>query len=230
MKALDNCELNNLPQKLLFWGGGDQARVLLPIVESLGSKVLAVIDDIPELHSPFKDVDIFEGRDGFERWAAGRTLTEYGFVIAIGNPYGHIRCALHDFLESRSLQPVSFADPTAIVDATARIASGVQIMRGAIVNTDAVVGRQCIINSGAIVEHDDYLEDGVEIAPGATLCGRVSIGKNTWVCANATIKPRVNVGENSIIGAGSVVVNDIPNNVVAYGVPAKVIKRNLIDE
>jgi UDP-perosamine 4-acetyltransferase len=99
-------------------------------------------------------------------------------------------------------------------------------MPAAILHSDVEIGDQCIINTRALVEHDCVLEDGVEIGPGAVLCGRVHIGKNSWIGANATIKQRLIIGENSIIGAGSVVVTDIPSNVVAVGVPAKVISEN----
>ena len=53
----------------------------------------------------------------------------------------------------------------------------------------------------------------------------VKIGKNVWIGASCTIRPGVTIGDNSVIGAGSVVVKNIPKNVVAVGNPAKVIKR-----
>jgi acetyltransferase-like isoleucine patch superfamily enzyme len=54
--------------------------------------------------------------------------------------------------------------------------------------------------------------------------GNITIGENVWIGANATILPNVSIGSNSIIGAGSVVTKNIPNDVIAVGVPAKVIK------
>ncbi len=52
----------------------------------------------------------------------------------------------------------------------------------------------------------------------------VSIGDNVWVGGSATINPGVSIGDNSIIGAGSVVVKDIPENVIAVGNPCKVLR------
>lgn len=57
----------------------------------------------------------------------------------------------------------------------------------------------------------------------------VIIGKNVWIGANVVILPNVKIGENTVIGAGSVVVKDIPANVVAFGNPCKVI-RNITEE
>jgi len=51
------------------------------------------------------------------------------------------------------------------------------------------------------------------------------VGSNVRIGANSTILPGVRIGDNSLIGAGSVVVEDIPKNSVAYGCPAKVVKK-----
>lgn len=53
----------------------------------------------------------------------------------------------------------------------------------------------------------------------------VIIGKNVWIGANVDILPNVKIGENTVIGAGSVVTKDIPDNVVAFGNPCKVIRK-----
>jgi galactoside O-acetyltransferase len=52
----------------------------------------------------------------------------------------------------------------------------------------------------------------------------VRIGRNVWVGANAVIMPGVTIGDNTVIGGGSVVTNDIPANVVAMGIPCRVVR------
>jgi galactoside O-acetyltransferase len=52
----------------------------------------------------------------------------------------------------------------------------------------------------------------------------VRIGRNVWIGSSAQILPGVTIGDNAVIGAGSVVTNDIPANVVAVGVPCRVAR------
>lgn len=52
----------------------------------------------------------------------------------------------------------------------------------------------------------------------------ITIGNNVWICSNVTICPGVTIGDNTVIGAGSVVTKDIPSDVLAYGVPCRVIR------
>ena len=101
-------------------------------------------------------------------------------------------------------------------------------MKGVIVNAHASIGKQVILNTKSLIEHHDMLGDGVEIGPGATLCGRVNVAKFSWVCAGSTIIPRMSVGENAIVGAGSVVRQTVLDNHVVAGVPAKFLKMNAV--
>lgn len=55
--------------------------------------------------------------------------------------------------------------------------------------------------------------------------GPILIGNNSWIGRNVCIMPDVTIGKNCVIGANAVVTHDIPDNTIAAGVPAKVIKK-----
>ena len=66
-------------------------------------------------------------------------------------------------------------------------------------------------------------EDGkmADIEYGAS----ITVGDNCWLASNVTVCPGVTIGNNCVIGAGSVVTHDIPENSLAVGVPAKVLRK-----
>ena len=212
---------------MVLYGGTGQAKVVRPILEHYGSKVIAVIDDTPGLPSTFPDVPLYQGWDGLLKAISQHPRNEIGFVVAIGNPHGRVRIALHEKMVALGLQPVSLAHPSAIVSDTATFGSGLQVMAGAIIGELVHIGRECIINTNASVDHECVLEDGVEIAPGATLCGNIRMRTNSWACTGATITPRRTIGADSIVGAGSVVLHDIPEGMLAIGSPARPVRSTI---
>ena len=93
------------------------------------------------------------------------------------------------------------------------------------------IGAFSFINAkyGVVIEDEVQIGGGVKIYSESTIDkkqGKVVLKKNCKIGANSVILPGVTVGENSIIGAFSLVNQDIPANVVAYGIPAK-IKRSI---
>lgn len=216
----------SIPRSVILWGGTGQAKVVRPIVEYFGAKVVVVFDDTPNLSPPFPDVPLLCGERDFQRWLNGQRQTEIGFCVTIGNPAGRVRLRLHDYLVAAGLQPVTVVHPTAFVAENAVLESGCQILAGAVVVAEARLGRQCIVNTKASVDHECTLADGVEIAPGATLCGLVQVETNGWVCAGAVVLPRLTIGADAIVGAGAVVIRDVPAGVTVVGVPAKILLKS----
>ena len=212
---------------MILWGGTGQAKVVRPIIEHSGSRVVAVFDDTPGLAPPFADIPLIEGWRGFESWLGKQGSSGVGFCVTIGNPHGRVRLRLHEQLERAGLEPVSAIHPTAFVADNAKLGEGAQVMAGAVICAEASIGRQCIINTRASVDHEDVLADGVEVGPGATLCGLVQIGVGAWVCAGATVLPRIKIGPDAIVGAGAVVIRDVAPNTKVVGVPARPLKKGL---
>jgi len=66
--------------------------------------------------------------------------------------------------------------------------------------------------------------DSIERNKGLEFARPIIVGNNVWIGANVTVVPGVTIGDNCVIGAGSVVTKDIPDNTVAVGNPCKVIK------
>jgi acetyltransferase EpsM len=95
---------------------------------------------------------------------------------------------------------------------------------GAVINPGVKLGENVIVNTCASVDPECVIEDGAHICPGIHLGGKVSVGRAIWIGIGTTVKERVTVGAGTLIGAGSVVVDDIPDNVIAYGALARVVR------
>lgn len=106
----------------------------------------------------------------------------------------------------------------------AKFGKGNFLMGASIINPKAIVGDYCIINTNATVGHDCELENGVQIAPGVNLCGGSKLKEGVFIGAGAVTAPKVEIGEWTIVGAGSVVLDDLPPNTFCYGTPARVVE------
>jgi acetyltransferase EpsM len=141
------------------------------------------------------------------------------WVIGIGNNKSRKRIA-EEVLKDK--QFISAISSNSICNPNISMGEGTQIMAGAVIQMGCTIGRHCIINTSTSVDHDCILGDFTFIGPNATLCGGVQIGEGSFIGAGAVLLPYIKIGKNCMIGAGSVVTKDMPDNVTAYGNPAKI--------
>ncbi|MBO4720280.1 MAG: 2,3,4,5-tetrahydropyridine-2,6-dicarboxylate N-acetyltransferase, partial [Prevotella sp.] len=123
-------------------------------------------------------------------------------------------------------------EPGAIIREQVQIGDRAVIMMGAIINIGAVVGEGSMIDMGAVLGGRATVGRNCHIGAGAVLAGviepasakPVTIGDGTLVGANAVVIEGVQVGRNCVVAAGAVVIDDVPDNMVVAGCPAKIIK------
>ena len=138
------------------------------------------------------------------------------FVIGIGN--NAIRKTI---AEIHNVNWVSIVHPSAQIGFDAEIGKGTVVMANAVVNVCAKVGEHCIINTGAIVEHDNVIENYAHISPNVALGGTVRIGSLTHVGIGATVKNNTEICSDCTIGAGAVVIKSIKEPGTYVGVPIR---------
>ncbi len=206
--------------RAILYGGTGQAKVVREILRARGVQVVLIVDDTPGLQSPFADVPIVRGMAGLREWLNVESRGTIGFCITIGPPHGLVRLRIAHELCALGLTELSAIHPSAIIDPTATIASGFQAMAGAVIQPFARIGRQCIINTKASIDHDCEVEDGVDVSPGATICGEVHIESGAWIASGATVLPRVVIGAGAVVGAASLVRSDVSPGTTVVGVPA----------
>lgn len=135
-----------------------------------------------------------------------------------------VRDKIYGRLKQIGFELPVLVDPSANVADTARLGDAVFIGKHAIVNADAIIGTAAILNTASLVEHDCSVGSFSHIAVGGCLCGGAKVGEHCLIGANATVIQERSVADYATIGAGSVVIKDVPAYCTVAGVPAGVIK------
>ncbi len=208
--------------KLVIWGASGHALVVADIIRLCDIyEILGFMDDInaecnkTEWHG-------FCVLGGREQLDVVRRQGVKHIIFGFGNC--EARLNLTELVREKGFTLITAIHPRSIVAESAKIGQGTVIAAGVVINPYTYIGENVIVNTSASVDHECIIGDGAHICPGVHLGGGVAIGRATWVGIGTVVKDHVRIGAGSLIGAGSVVVADIPDGVVAYGVPAKIVE------
>ncbi|NOX51919.1 MAG: acetyltransferase [Gammaproteobacteria bacterium] len=203
-------------RSLLIIGAGGHGRVVADAARLTGKwKKIAFIDDrYPELVSAGV-------------WSVIGTVaelhnlsSEWGkAVIAVGDNATRIK--ILEKTKSCGFDIVSIIHPSTQIAEDVLIGEGTVIFANAVINTGSKLGTACIVNTAATVDHDNQIEDGVHISPGAHLGGNVVVGTRSWIGVGASVIHGCAIGYDVIVGAGAAVTDDIGDELIAVGVPAR---------
>lgn len=211
-------------EKLILIGNGGHAKSVIDSILSRGDfDVAGIIDKKNGSQNTYKNIPIIGSDDDLE--SIFRSGIKYAF-IAIGSIKStDLRRRIDNNLRHIGFEIPYIVDEKANVSSSATIDSGVYIGKNVCVNSDVSIGRCSILNTGSIIEHDVTIGDFTHVAPGSVIGGGVVIGSDSLIGLGSKIKHGVKIGDKNIIGMGSVVLDNTPNDVVAFGSPCKVVKR-----
>ena len=209
-------------KRLVIVGAGGHGKETLTVLRDQGKLgyFWGFVDDSED----FEEILEFP-RLGNIEWLINKVSPkDIRIIVAIGN--NSVRKKTVEKLESLNYKFFNAISPYAYISPYAKIeGKGIMIFAGAVVNGDAIIKNHVIINISATISHDSVINDFANINPGAHVAGGVWIGEGTYIGMGANIIQYKKIGEWSVIGAGAVVIEDIPPGVTAVGVPAKIIKR-----
>lgn len=202
-------------KSVIIIGAGGHGKVIADIIKKSGDKIYGFLDDSQKNSNLFIGYPILGDVNSYKAFKK-----KCEFIIAIGN--SEVREAITQKLNS--VKWYTAIHPTSVISVIdTKIQEGTVVMANAVINAGSHIGKHCIINTGAIIEHDNLIEDYVHISVGAKLAGSVHIGKSTWIGIGANINNNLNICNNCMIGAGATVVTDITTVGTYVGVPAKMI-------
>ena len=207
-------------EQIVIWGASGHAMVIADILRLRAEYQLeGFLDSVnPQRHHTlFDGAEILGGEEQLEELHA-KGIKQ--LIIGIGNCEARLRCA--EVAKGKGFTLVSAIHPSAVIASNVVIGPGTVVAGGAVINSGSRIGENVIVNTSSSVDHECIIEDGAHICPGAHLAGNVTVGRGAWVGIGSSVIAGIVIGSGAYIGAGAVVVKDIPENVVAYGNPARV--------
>ena len=208
---------------IVVFGAGGHALVVADILDQMGQyRIVGFLDDVNrERHgAEFASARIIGGSS---KLAALRADGVDHAIVAIGHCSTRARIA--EMLVHAGFGLVSAIHPRACIASNVEIGAGCVVAAQAAINPGSRLGTNVIVNTSATVDHECEIGAAAHIGPGAHLAGRVQVGERAWIGIGCCVSDRVRIGSDAYIGAGATVVRDIPASMLAYGVPARVIRK-----
>jgi sugar O-acyltransferase (sialic acid O-acetyltransferase NeuD family) len=208
-----------LIKRLIIIGAGGHGKVVADCAEATEyfSEIVFLDGLYPEVtkveHWPVigkgDDLSLLADANSVFFVAIGNNQTRAKLMTAINNVAGEITTLIH---------------PSAVISPYVTIGAGTLVCANVVINIASNIGQGCIINTSTSVDHDCEIDDFVHLAPGTKLAGTIHIGEYSFVGIGGVIIPSLAIGKHCILGAGSTLLEDLPDYSLAVGSPAKIIK------
>jgi sugar O-acyltransferase (sialic acid O-acetyltransferase NeuD family) len=205
--------------RLLIAGAGGHGKVVAEAAQATGRwSEFAFADNQIPIGTRVLGIEVVGPFDGL-----AVLLPRYAeAVVALGD--AQLRERLQSTMEAIGYSIATIVHPRATVSPTATLGRGSVVFAQAVINAHSILGLGCIINTASSVDHDCELADFVHVCPGAHLAGGVAVGARTWIGIGAAVIQKVRIGTGCRVGAGAVVIRDIPDHATVAGVPAQPVR------
>lgn len=150
----------------------------------------------------------------------GLYSSEIYVIIALGNPIVKKRI-VQKLAHSKTIHYPVLIHPNVQLNKTVSIEEGSIICNGSLFTVNIKIGKHVIVNLGCTIGHDTVIGNYSSFMPGVNISGEVITGECVYGGTGSKIINQVTIGENVTIGAGAVVVKNIPSDCTAVGIPAK---------
>ncbi|MEJ2510588.1 MAG: acetyltransferase [Anaerolineales bacterium] len=211
-------------EKVVIIGTGGFGREVLDVLEAVNQvetryEILGFITE-PGFQNPgelINDKPVL----GYYDWLE-QNKDQVKAICGVGAPATRLRLIRQ--AEQMGVQFFSVIHPRAILTRWVKLGTGSIITAGCILTNNITIGEHVHLNLDCTVGHDVVIEDCVTVSPGVHISGNVRLKEGSFIGTGANLIEGKTVGRWAVVGAGSVVVKDVPANSTAVGIPAAVIK------
>lgn len=203
-------------------GAGTYGEVYLAYLQEAEVNIVGFVDDNPNLKGKkVRGVPVIGNTSELAR------IKEEFQIEAVYCPIGNNKTRVRFLSEARAIgyKTPNFIHPSVIIHKSVQLGEGVYILLGTKIMPYTVIDDYVMISMNALIAHHNHLQQGTFVSTGVNFGASITARKNTYIGIGATIMTGIHeLGENCLVGAGAVVIKDVPDNAVVAGVPAKVIK------
>lgn len=216
-------------KRIILFGGGNQVHYTIDIIEKENKyEIVGIIDSVHPIGSERYGYTVIGRQDNLIP-IINQYRVDAG-LITIGDNWSRFKVYNSIIEQVPSFEFINAIHPSVIIGKNVELGFGVVMMAGVIVNPLSKIGNFTFFATGCQVEHDCIIEDYASVSAGSVMGGYVTIGKFSAITLGVTILDRLKIGENSVIGSGSLVLKDIPDNVLAHGNPINKVRARLLGE
>lgn len=211
---------------ILIVGAGGHGRGILEILVAAGQGecVVGFLDDGLGSEHRVGGLPVVGTVASAASWSAKGAV----FLLGVGEPL--VRRTVARKLDALGAAFASAVHPRATLYREVEVGPGAVVAAGVVVAAKTTLGPHSLLNLNATVGHDCRLEAFATVAPGANLGGFVHMAEAAFVGLNGTVVPGRNLGRECRLGPGSVLLEDLGERRIAFGVPARVVDRVRVAE
>lgn len=143
------------------------------------------------------------------------------YICALGLPL--VKAKLMAPLIEQKAEFISFVHPTAVIGERVKLGRGVVVCPGVSISVDISIGDFSMIGPNTTIGHDGTIGAWCTLCAQCDITGRVTINDGVFLGSRVSIIPGKKIGNKSILGAGSVVISDVPEGVTVVGNPARIL-------
>jgi len=216
-------------KQILLFGGGNQVHYTIDIIEKENKyQIVGIIDSVHEIGADRYGYKVLGRQENLKSIVEEHKID--AGIITIGDNWSRFKVFEAIREQMPSFEFVNAIHPSVIIGKNVDLGFGVVMMAGVIVNPLAKIGNFTFFATGCQIEHDCVIEEFASVSAGSIMGGYVRIGKFSAITLGVTVLDRLTIGENSVIGSGSLVLKNVPDNVLAHGNPINKIRARLTGE
>ncbi|SIQ93372.1 NeuD/PglB/VioB family sugar acetyltransferase [Maribacter ulvicola] len=216
-------------QNVIIFGASGHGSVVLDCLEKEGRyNVIGFVDSFKKKGSRINGYQVL-GSEVDLPYLINRYHIDGG-IVAIGDNWTRKLIVDRILKIAPNFSFINTVHPNAVLGKDILIGCGNVFMPGAIVNANSIIHDFCIINTNASLGHDGIMDSYSSLAPSVCAGGGLRLGRYSAISLGVNVINGIEIGQHSVIGAGSLVVDHFGDNIMAYGLPAKIVRVRAVGE